>query len=58
MIYKSCTFLNMCNLFSLLKAYFLPTYRNGTIPVLGKLSYTTELLSIFIGASLPWNLQY
>jgi hypothetical protein len=40
MIYSWCTFLDYYSVFCLLQAFFLPTHRNGEVPVLGKLPYT------------------
>jgi hypothetical protein len=40
MVYNWCTFLDCYNVSFALQAYFLPTHRNGEVPVLGKLPYT------------------
>jgi hypothetical protein len=42
MIYSWCTFLDCYSVFSSLQAYFLPTHKNGEVPVLGKLPYKTQ----------------
>jgi hypothetical protein len=64
MIYNSCTFLDCCyNAFSPLQAYFIPTYRNGGVPM----SYFFHVLRIMkplskghftLWPSVKWTKDY